>query len=182
MWLVILIAAFLLFMTLSFYLYPYFSQPEEEELPGEFELGDLYEYDYEEFGPGAVADLLEQIDELEQELAELRAKEEQDMATIDSLYAVTRDQESELERLQAIAEGPQQEGAATPERDMNARLQEVAGNLLRLNEEELGPIVNRLSDNQLMVLYDNSSNIQRQQLLRALEPAKAATLINRVSS
>lgn len=180
LWLVILLGAFLLFMVLSFYLYPVFNQTDDE-LPGEFELGDLYEYDYEEFGPQAVSELLSEINELEEELEELREKEEQDVATIDSLYAVNRELEDELRRSEAIAAANGDDVGNGPQQ-LDAQLEEVASNLLVLNEEELAPIVNRLSDNRLLDLYENSSNMQRQQLLRALEPAKAATLVNRASS
>ncbi len=182
LWLVILIGAFLLFMVISFYLYPVFNQPDDE-LPGEFDLGDFYEYDYEEFGPQAVSDLLGQISELEDELEEIRDKEKQDVTTIDSLYAVNRELEDELRQTQAIAEANGGiDGNGNGPQQLDAQLEEVASNLLVLNEEELAPIVNRLSDNMLLELYENSSGMQRQQLLRALEPAKAATLINRASS
>ncbi len=202
-WLVIMMTAFIIFLVLSFYLYPYINPPDDE-LSGQFDLGDFYEYDYEQFGPQAVTDLLAQIRSLEEELEELREQDEENSAVIDSLSELTHEQEEELqemetmlaaaEELEAVEEVVDEDEEVDPEQlaqdlqeepddgNMQARLQEIASNLLLLNEEELAPIVNHLSEDRLLELYEHSSNIQRQQLLRALDPEVAAELVNRASS
>lgn len=199
-WLVIMMTAFIIFLALSFYLYPYINPPDDE-LSGQFDLGDFYEYDYEQFGPQAVTDLLAQIRSLEEELDELREQDEENSAVIDSLYELTQEQEEELQEMETMLAAAEEVGEVVDEGEevdadqlaqelqedpddgaMQARLQEIASNLLLLNEEELAPIVNHLGEDRLLELYEHSSNIQRQQLLRALDPETAAELVNRASS
>lgn len=178
-----LIGAFILFLIISFYLYPIFNPMDEDDDMGDFDLGEFYEYNYLEFGPAAVVQLRKEITELEEELERLRDKEEQDMAMIDSLFQANLDLENEIARAGGpggAAGAPGQFAAA--EAELDDAVQQVARSLLRLDEQELRPIVNRLSDNQIVDLYQSSSNLQREQLLRALEPAKAATLLRNVMS
>lgn len=176
-----LVGAFLAFLVLSFFLYPIFNPVDrDDDIPGGFDLSEFYEMDYFEFGPAAIVRLRQEIKDLEEALADLRAKEVQDMAVIDSMFQVNLRLEDQIARTGARAAGQAQLAAA--EVELDARTAEVARSLLRLDENELAPIVNRLSDNQIVALYRASSNLQREQLLRALEPGKAATLLRNVMS
>lgn len=176
------IGAFVLFMVLSFYLYPIFNPIDDDSDMEGFDLGEFYEYNYLEFGPAAIIELRKEITELEEELAILREKEEQDMAIIDSLFQANLELENEIARTGGGALAGANGQFAAEEVDMDEQTQQVARSLLRLDIEELRPIVNRLSDNQIVDIYRSSSNLQREQLLRALEPAKAATLLRNVLS
>lgn len=52
--------------------------------------------------------------------------------------------------------------------------------LLGLDEDVLAPIVNQLSDNQLIRLYRNGSSREQKKLLRTLESKRAAKLMTEV--
>lgn len=172
-----LIAAFLLFLVASYYLYPVIN-PEAAQTSGM--KGETYLYDYAAFGPEKVAELKKKVKSLEEELEERKAKEAQDLATIDSLYQVTRDLEDDL----AVFEREQQQGVAgeQAEQAIDKRVQELSKSLLRLDEDELAPILARVSDPMLVRLYEASNSIQREKLLRSLDPSQAAALLRRVMS
>lgn len=52
--------------------------------------------------------------------------------------------------------------------------------LLNLEEEELTPILSRLNNDQLTRLYRSAGNIQREKLLRSLNPDRAARLMETI--
>ena len=52
--------------------------------------------------------------------------------------------------------------------------------LLNLDEEELAPIVDKMNRDQLVRLYQGGGSIQREKLLRALKPERAAELIQKI--
>lgn len=52
--------------------------------------------------------------------------------------------------------------------------------LLNLDEEELAPILSKLNNDQLTRLYRNAGNIQREKLLRSLNPDRAARLMESI--
>lgn len=52
--------------------------------------------------------------------------------------------------------------------------------LLNLEEEELGPILSRLNNEQLTRLYRSAGNIQREKLLRSMNPDRAARLMESI--
>lgn len=189
-----LIAAFILFMVIAYYVYPLINPEagnQSTEISVAEEVPDYYEYDYIRFGPERVLELQDQIAELEEELAGIESKEQSDLQTIDSLYNENMEKERQIARLEAqLAQGGGGEsdgvgldpfaGGGTTGIEGDAKLQRIARSLLTLDEEELGPILNRLSDAQLVQLYNASSNIRRAKLMRSLDPGKAAVLLRRV--
>lgn len=52
--------------------------------------------------------------------------------------------------------------------------------LLNLDEEELAPIVDKMNKDQLVRLYQGGGSIQREKLLRALKPERAAELMQKI--
>jgi len=192
------IVAFFLFLVLSFYLYPVFNSNTGQQAAVEVpEDGPgYYEFDYIKFGPAAVRELQARIEELEEELAGVDRGENDQLATIDSLHRVTVRKDQRIAELEARLEGTEQGGANTRfassggslfgsgssdnSLEGDQKLQNISKSLLNLDEDELGPILNRLSDAQLVKLYENSSNIRRAKLMRSLDPGKAALLLRRV--
>lgn len=65
---------------------------------------------------------------------------------------------------------------AEPEEDFSERIK----SLLNLDEEDLEPIANQMSQNDLVRIYRNSGNIQREKLLRSLSSERAADLMKEV--
>lgn len=52
--------------------------------------------------------------------------------------------------------------------------------LLNLDEEQLTPIANQMSQQELVRIYSSSGNIQREKLLRSLSPERAAKLMKEI--
>lgn len=59
-------------------------------------------------------------------------------------------------------------------------LSERVKSLLNLDEGELAPIINQMTNDQLILLYRSGGTIQREKLLRSLNPERAAELISEV--
>jgi hypothetical protein len=191
-----LIAAFLLFMTLSFYLYPVFNpdaagESMRIEVPRSSK--GYYEFDYVRFGPGAVMKLQDEIDRLEEQIASRQNKDDRDIQVIDSLQQETQRKDQRIARLEAQLQRGQQDNSLSPfgsgggfsggssgGLEGDGKIAAIAKSLLTLDEEQLGPILNRLPDDQLVELYRSSSNIRRSKLMSSLDPAKASTLLRRV--
>jgi hypothetical protein len=192
-----LLAAFLLFMTISFYLYPVIN-PDADTESARIEMPrsskGYYEFDYVRFGPAAVMKLQEEIERLEEQIASRQEKDDRDIEVIDSLQQVNDRKDRRIARLEAQMQRGQQDNgdrfafgggfgggsSASNGLEGDGRVAAIAKSLLTLDEEELGPIVNRLTDSQLEELYTSSSNIRRSKLMRSLDPGKAATLLRRV--
>ncbi|TNE71798.1 hypothetical protein EP331_08455 [bacterium] len=169
------IVAFFLFMVLAFYIYPVIN-PDVKLGHNE---GEVYLYDYAQFGPQAINELKKKVSSLELEVNEKRAKEMKDLALIDSLYQLNLSMEDELA---AFRMGSAKTGLTTSLGKIDSKVAEVTKSLLRLEEDELALIVNRLDNSELVRIYNTSSNLQREKLLRSLEPNKVKQLLKSVMS
>lgn len=147
-----------------------------------YENSEIYMYDYAQFGPQAVAELKKKVDALEFELNDKRAKEKNDLALIDSLYQTTLRLEEELSLLKSGSSFGNGDISSINKLNVDPKVQEVIDVLMRLNEEELEPILSRLTDPMLFQLYEVTGKTQRIKILQALEPSKSATLLKRVMS
>jgi Mg/Co/Ni transporter MgtE len=67
-----------------------------------------------------------------------------------------------------IAEEPQEE------------FSERVKSLLNLDEEDLTPIASQMTQQELVKIYQTSSNLQREKLLRSLTPERAAKLMQEI--
>lgn len=173
------IAAFLLFMVISYYLYPIIN-PDAAATSG-IE-GEIYLYDYAAFGPAVVEELKKKVSSLEEQLEEKREKEMRDLAIIDSLFQVTRDLEDDLAVYERQGGGAGTGNGPDLSPAEEQRVVELSKSLMRLDEDELAPILARVSDPMLIRLYNSSNSIQREKLLRSLDPSQAAALLRRVMS
>ena len=170
-----LIGAFILFLVLAFYLYPIINP---EAAYGTYETyinDDLRNFTQQDYDNAKA-----ELERLKAQLAGMQGKEVQDQAVIDSLYQLSQDQEMQIVALEGRINGLTRQQASIQRTQDSVAV--VARSLLNLDEDELGPIVNRLSDKLLVDLYQSSRTIQREKLLRSLEPGKAATLLRRVMS
>jgi hypothetical protein len=75
--------------------------------------------------------------------------------------------------------------AATPAPNATAAedddaLRRRVNSLLNLDEEELGPIILEMSNEELIRLYRVGGNQQREKILRALPPARAARIVREI--
>ena len=178
------ILAFLIFLVISFYLYPSFNPDAKLSYTG----GEIYLYDYASFGPQNLSDMKNKIEELENELSKRKSKEMKDIALIDSLFQVSMQLEDELLAINSANPGINSTGNTEYANNVDAlfekdpKVEEITKSLMRLDEEELRMILSPLSDTNLIQIYNTASNSQREKLLRSLEPIKAASILKRIMS
>lgn len=85
--------------------------------------------------------------------------------------------DSELDELKRGTEDVEFVAATEEPREAFA---ERVKSLLNLDEEELTPIANQMTQQELVKIYSNSGNIQREKLLRSLSPERAAELMREI--
>ena len=154
---------------------------EEEEPIEDFS---VESYDPNDFNADAVTRLRRTIISLQDDIDSLQAREARYLANIDSLSLqvaelISRPVPEPIKQ----PETPKKEAAKEiKEEESNKKVEEIAKTLLSLDEEELDPIANLLSERQLVDLYASASKAQREKLLRVLKPEKAANILKKVMS
>lgn len=91
---------------------------------------------------------------------------------IDSLYAEIDQLEMKVDSLQ--------NAESMEEKVDPAQFTERIKSLLNLEDDELSPILENLTNNQIVRLYYAGGTIQRQKILRALEAKKAAEIMTEI--
>lgn len=91
---------------------------------------------------------------------------------IDSLYVQIEKLEVEIDSLR----NPVAEKAELDPQEFAERVK----SLLNLEEEELSPILAKMSQEQIVRLYNGGGTIQRQKILRSLDADKAAELMTEI--
>lgn len=110
---------------------------------------------------------------------------------LDSLHTVNDSLENELalktEEIEELTadpsegEDPEETETLTDISDEeNEEFKENIKSFLSLDDENLAPIINEMSDEQLVRLYRGGSSLQRKKLLRSLESKRAAKLMTEV--
>ncbi len=180
------IIAFFVFIAISFYLYPVIN-PNAEYEGGTIGTIGYNPVDFSEYGPQVVAELKNRVSDLERQLDESVKKNidyAEQMETLNTQLASSQD---------AAAGNSGFAGDFQPDGTMLAADGSFGGTppdsvikkvkaIFALDEDEMQPIVNLLNESQLMEIYQQATNRQREQILRSLSPPKAAALIKRVMS
>ncbi|MFP8488658.1 hypothetical protein ACKGJO_06100 [Gracilimonas sp. Q87] len=91
---------------------------------------------------------------------------------IDSLYAVIEELEAQIELLS----NPVEEKTELDPKEFSERVK----SLLNLEEDELRPILEKMTKDQIVRLYDGGGTIQRQKILRSLGADEAAELMTEI--
>lgn len=110
--------------------------------------------------------------QLEPELQRLEQNEIRLHGIIDSLYAVVDELEAEVDLLR----NPVEEKTEIDPQDFADRVK----SLLNLEEDELGPILEKMTKDQIVRLYKSGGTIQRQKILRSLDSDAAAKLMTEI--
>ena len=192
----ILLGTFIVITIAIFFLYPYLNTQKYEQiqaerdqrsLPGEFQSSDSDSVAIAGFNS------LEADSAFEQNKEYLRMKVDSLIAANDSLTQKLNSATNSLKnfesalgqtgvedsRLADIAEGNMAEFVAAsvePEEEFAERVK----SLLNLDEEDLTPIANQMTQQELVKIYSNSGNIQREKLLRSLSPERATKLMQEI--
>lgn len=103
---------------------------------------------------------------------------------LDSVRTVNDSLKKELEELSAVRqqdEGKENAGAlADKKKEEEEEFKENIKSFLSLDDEDLAPIINQMSDAQLVRLYKGGNSLHRKKLLRTLESKRAAELMTEV--
>lgn len=188
----IIIGAFVVITIVTYFLYPYLNEERYEQIVA----------NAQQNIPIADTDLeyiSSEFDHLNNELEQLREEERRLIAIIDSLSAIHEHLVADGDIQTALRENipaqtspsvipPQARPAANePDADLLAanelneeEFSERVKSLLNLDEHELAPIVNQMTQQELVRLYKGGGNIQREKLLRSLDPKQAAQLMKEI--
>lgn len=176
----IIIGSLIGVFALIFFLYPYINKDHYNEL-----IGVSNEAPQPWTVESDVSD--EELELMQMEIEELQAANTALRNTIDSLELVNEDLRLEIQEWENLEDFRPVAGASPDEirqggmtvmsdEDFSERVK----SLLNLDEEELAPIIRELEKSQLVRLYQSGGTIQREKLLRSLEPQRAARLMSEV--
>lgn len=199
----ITLALFIIMVVGLFFLYPKLNEEEYNQLVSEFEqeqeqalqnqpLGsyaqplDSTAYQSAGFsgdsadsasfatGAGNLPDSLMVIDrgEYQLKLEEMENNEIRLHGIIDSLYAEIDQLDQQIATL---VDAPEENEEMDP-----AEFTERVKSLLSLEEDELSPILEQMTNEQVVRLYFGGGTIQRQKILRSLEAKRAAELMTEI--
>lgn len=136
----------------------------------------------------AKADSLETLERFRNGELVVTIKDTEWATKVDSLERLIYVLSSRLEGLEAAASAPVQEPEPIAAQAETASLDELdeeafkdrVKSLLNLEENELAPILDKMSSDQLVRLYREAGNTQREKILRVLNSDRAARLITEI--
>jgi hypothetical protein len=181
--------AFFVFMAIAFYLYPIIN-PDAEYEGGTIGALGYNPVDFSEFGPQVVAELKNRVSDLERQLdvavkknidfseqiEEMNTKMTEGVSPDAGDNSMLAGDFQTIDPITGMPAGTVGFGAPS-----DSVIKKVKA-MFALDEDELQPIVNMMNDSQLMEIYQQASNRQREQLLRTLSPPKAVALLKKVMS
>lgn len=197
----IILISFLVITVAMFFLYPYINEDNYEKIQAERLENSASEPTGNRVQTGEESNLTGggQFTYLQNEIRRLRQGDFGWEEEIDSLKEanrlITMERDSVLAELQDLKERLENEperfaenvgqAAGNPEMvaasdEATEEFSERVKSLLNLDEEELEPIANQMTQNELVKIFKNSSNMQREKLLRSLSPERAAKLMREI--
>lgn len=195
------LGSFLMLLAIMYLIYPYLHPEQAEEVASEYSELSGNSFEAESYSPEAVDALNRQITNLQTTIDSLNSRNSNYEQAIDSLegrvgeLTATLEEQNTQQTELAEATSPGEEGDPVDLDSGDPRqvseqvteasreeLEAISKSLLRMDEDALSPIVNLLEDEQLISIYNSGSSLQREKLLRALEPEKAAEILKKVMS
>lgn len=122
-------------------------------------------------------------EQLEHMIAELDEIAEEKMTHLSELPAQQREEQPSDESGPVAEQQPERVAMETVAEVIEEEQEPFADrvkSLLNLDEDELSPILVKMNNDQLVRLYRNAGNIQREKLLRSLNPDRAALLMESI--
>jgi len=165
-----------------YFLFPYLNEEKHrkvaEKNSDEFVIGDTTDVDVSAFTPVSqqeepVEDIGKDYAKMESKVTEFKTKVNDLNATVDSVVAVNDSLSTQLAKRDSTEE-------KAPAEISDAEFSENVKSLLDLDVESLSPILNKMSDEQLVRIFKAGSGLQRKKLLRSLESDRAAKLMTEV--
>lgn len=177
----ILAGSLLLLIVAAYFTYPYLNEEKHQEVVTMYRGTEFIDTDEGYIG--------REFEQLHEQLEASKQQRDSLVSMIDSLKLVNEELNKEIVEYSEASEIIQiAEGDGVNERNTAGARGEFAEedfservkSLLNLDEGELAPIVNKMSNGQLVRLYRGGGNIQREKLLRSLEPERAAEIMNEI--
>lgn len=173
------------FMVVFYFLYPKINSERYDEVinrqAGEEQVAFSKNVDLDD------PDLNKEFEGMAHQMQEYLEREDKLNRSIDSLKQVN---DSLNVLMAAIQDSINERSSTAPQEEIaenNAGIEGFDENfsdriksLLNLDEEELAPIVDKMNKDQLVRLYQGGGSIQREKLLRALKPERAAELMQTI--
>ena len=203
----ILVVSFIVVTIVTFFLYPYLNEQKYEEI--QTERSDRYPSDILE-GGATEDELPPFEGQEQSSVSLGRAgsdslftsnSDSSLIATIDSLMAVNDSLKQKLdsaqllmsnlenalvatgadeEQLDEVRQGNNDVEFIAAAQEPKEAFAERVKSLLNLDEEDLTPIANQMTQEELVKIYTSSGNLQREKLLRSLSPERATKLIQEI--
>jgi len=202
----ILVVSFIVVTVATFFLYPYINEEKYEQI--QTERNDRYPTDELEGGANtgvlqpmdsqrSSADALQRtvtdslvvasdstlvitIDSLKAANDSLSQQLDSALATIANLESALKATGADENQLSEVRRGNNDvefiAAASVPKEEFAERVK----SLLNLDEEDLTPIANQMTQEELVKIYSSSGNIQREKLLRSLSAERATKLMQEV--
>lgn len=104
------------------------------------------------------------------------------LGQIDSLKRQNQELSEQIRQLESelAAEAEEERSDTVAMEASHEAFQERIKSLLNLDERQMGPILERLSRDQLIRIYNEAGNMQREKILRALSTDRSVELISEV--
>lgn len=182
---VILIVPVLVLTVAMYFLYPYLNEEKYQQI---VDSDSVATTGYESHLPDTLRNGMD-FGELPEEMDTLIVENRQLQHVIDSLQAANDTLRQQLEesrkKQDTVAQPPsRQQAVATmagnKQQVPSETFAERVKSLLNLEARELSPIINQMSDKQVVRLYRGASSMQREKLLRSLKPERAAKLMSEI--
>lgn len=186
----ILIASLVAMLVAAYFAYPYLNEEKYQELVEEYQIPETDPaFEENEIVTGArdgeasveeMKKLRKMVDSLET-LNEQLKREFRDSLKVLQESMFDEDMNASVEVEPASSKMPPNPESLAAEAHLNQEaFKERVKSLLNLDEESLSPILNQMTNEQLVRLYGGAGNIQREKLLRSLDPERAAKLMTEV--
>ena len=202
----ILIVSFIVVTVATFFLYPYINEEKYEQIQAERDdkyssddyeggknSGELLPNDMQQPSDGSVqpagsdslvvadsSSLSMSVDSLMAANDSLAQQLESALVTIANLESALTATGANEDQLNEVRSGNNDvefiAAAAQPKEEFSERVK----SLLNLDEEDLTPIANQMTQEELVKIYRSSGNLQRVKLLQSLSPEKATKLMQEI--
>lgn len=202
----ILVVSFIVVTVVTFFLYPYINEQKYEEIQAE--RADRYPSDDLEGGADSeelqpldgeqpssnslgqmssdslfAADsssLMMTIDSLMAANDSLSQQLDSTMATMTNLESALKASGADDNQLDEVRRGNEDVEFIAAAQEPKEEFSERVKSLLNLDEEDLTPIANQMTQKELVKIYNSSGNLQREKLLRSLSPERATKLMQEI--
>lgn len=201
----IVIASFLVITVITFFLYPYLNKDKYEQIQNERQINQPSgEFEGNSLSSGQIEDkayngqlagdhsfyqdstgtestyFAATIDSLQHLNDSLTVRLEEVLANLTELEEAVKKNGADPAKLVQANPGGNDAAFIQASEEPKEEFSERVKSLLNLDEDELKPIANQMSQQELVRIYSNSGNIQREKLLRSLSPERAAKLMKEI--